>query len=124
MEPEELSLVCLVQRIPGAEQKEGEGGRHAVGIEQHITGVSGRGHFGFAVSVEVGHRRWAAKLCAEGVGAKGLYPRTGITDEGLKCPPLVPPAWLEHTTYGLGNRRSIHLSYGGRTYGIFLPSRM
>jgi hypothetical protein len=24
----------------------------------------------------------------------------------------VPPAWLEHATYGLGNRRSIQLSYG------------
>ena len=26
---------------------------------------------------------------------------------------MVPPARLELTTYGLGIRRSIHLSYGG-----------
>jgi hypothetical protein len=26
---------------------------------------------------------------------------------------LVPPARFEHAAYGLGNRRSIRLSYGG-----------
>ncbi|BCA61954.1 hypothetical protein HMP09_1188 [Sphingomonas sp. HMP9] len=31
---------------------------------------------------------------------------------------LVPPARFEHAAYGLGNRRSIRLSYGGIGWGI------
>jgi len=34
--------------------------------------------------------------------------------DGLPRPIVVPPARLERTTRGLGNRCSIHLSYGGK----------
>ena len=43
---------------------------------------------------------------------------------------LAPPARLERATCGLGNRRSIHLSYGGverklvKTLGSFEPAIM
>lgn len=34
---------------------------------------------------------------------------------------LVPPARLEHAAYGLGIRRSIHLSYGGlNCFGLLI----
>ena len=33
---------------------------------------------------------------------------------------LVPPARFEHAAYGLGNRRSIRLSYGGIRWRITL----
>ncbi len=32
---------------------------------------------------------------------------------------LVPPARFEHAAYGLGNRRSIRLSYGGILGGVY-----
>ena len=36
-----------------------------------------------------------------------------VTGVGLLAKKLVPPARFEHAAYGLGNRRSIRLSYGG-----------
>ncbi len=40
-----------------------------------------------------------------------------VKDHQYHCNPLillVPPARLEHAACGLGIRRSIHLSYGGK----------
>ena len=52
--------------------------------------------------LSVSKRLYAAPLSDEGSGEAREYPER-----------LAPPARLERATYGLGNRRSIQLSYGG-----------
>ena len=42
-----------------------------------------------------------------------MYPRIGFDGANSTSKRMVPPGRLEHPTNGLGNRCSIHLSYGG-----------
>ena len=71
---------------------------HGAGEHRRCQGAGRRGH---------PHRTPAADRRAKDAQLKGVLRRPGQAEK------LVPPARFEHAAYGLGNRRSIRLSYGG-----------
>lgn len=61
----------------------------------------------------VGNRRYASSI-DQIMGCEGKEAASEVNDMQEKK--MVPPRRFERPAYGLGNRRSIHLSYGGNRW--------